>query len=820
MNNILKKPIINFNNYKVNKIPPVFRGQNQLTSKNPNYSQNNDKGKGGNGLFQQLLKEKQEQDKFFNNMLKKPILNFADANSQAGQNTINRLKKDAIKIKGLENKTEPIKKKEVVKVNLKNNTPEIKDINSRIKKEQKTAEPISIDSGLRKPINNNEEKNKQNAQNFFKTGGTSSGVTNTSSGGSNNVNPQSPQPQPQPQPQSQPQNGQAGEQNPQEQNNGQNQQAGFVEQAKGAGSQAMGKAKNVVGEAANYMRDGYIEKTEDELKRKAQSNADAINKKAKDYNEEIDKRFGGSATRDKIEERNNKMKALEMDIDKNVKNGWGIQKYAALGGAVFGAISKYKADLERWEYECQRAAAEGRPMPKKPSLAGSMAMGAAGGGAAGFMVGGVGKHVFKGVDQNLKAQGRNKSLNRFLEKRGLTEQNLIEKDTWKNMDDSARKQWANKEIKSNIQKGNTAVKKYANILSKGGTLTLEQVNYMRELQRSDAGLSILKNFFPGQDISKVLEDARYKASAFFSNVAYVAQCFSIMEDLRADTENKITEYKELYDFYTLHMNEEPMDVNSFLRECFDYPSFCHYIREAMQLFIEKELTTFADVFPTMIGNGHINNVVANYKVMYKDYQDTIGTNLDPQEFIERCIMYPSYVDYIYQKIKRTKLLKLGLQSFAQVGTTSLPQNVKINGETIDTTEDGLPDAKNLESMNNQNSLQTKEQQAKARQAQLQKQKEDQQKQQQIEANKANYAKTMNAKMEDKINKLSQKKASIAKNIGKNASDMQVGQLAQEKQKVTDLNLKIQQVKADTKNKIAGYKGTGNKQFSFILRKPR
>lgn len=819
MNNILKKPIINFNNYKVNKIPPVFRVQNQLTSKNPNYSQNNDKEKGGNSLFQQLLKEKQEQDKFFNNMLKKPILNFADANSQAGQNTINNLKKKAIPIKGLENKTEPIKKKEVVKVNLKNNTPEIKDINSRIKKEQKTAEPISIDSGLRKPVNNNEEKNKQNAQNFFKTGGTSSGVTNTSSGGSNNVNPQSPQPQPQ-QPQPQPQNGQAGEQNPQEQNNGQNQQAGFVEQAKDVGSQAIDKAKNVVGEAANYMRDGYIEKTEDELKRKAQSNADAINKKAKDYNEEIDKRFGGSATRDKIEERNNKMKALEMDIDKNVKNGWGIQKYAALGGAVFGAISKYKADLERWEYECQRAAAEGRPMPKKPSLAGSMAMGAAGGGAAGFMVGGVGKHVFKGVDQNLKAQGRNKSLNRFLEKRGLTEQNLIEKDTWKNMNDSARKQWANKEIKSNIQKGNTAVKKYANILSKGGTLTLEQVNYMRELQRSDAGLSILKKIFPGQDISKVLEDARYKASAFFSNVAYVAKCFSIIEDLRADAENKIAEYKELYDFYTLHMNEEPMDVNSFLRECFDYPSFCHYIREAMQLFIEKQLTTFADVFPSMISNGHINNVVANYKAMYKDYQDTIGTNLDPQEFIERCVMYPSYVDYIYQKIKRTKLLKLGLQSFAQVGTTSLPQNVKINGENIDTTEEGLPDAKNLESMNNQNSLQTKEQQAKARQAQLQKQKEDQQKQQQIEANKANYAKTMNAKMEDKINKLSQKKASIAKNIGKNASDMQVGQLAQEKQKVTDLNLKIQQVKADTKNKIAGYKGTGNKQFSFILRKPR
>lgn len=817
MNNILKKPIINFNNYKVNKIPPVFRVQNQLTSKNPNYSQNNDKEKGGNSLFQQLLKEKQEQDKFFNNMLKKPILNFADANSQAGQNTINNLKKKAISIKGLENKTEPIKKKEVVKVNLKNNTPEIKDINSRIKKEQKTAEPISIDSGLRKPVNNNEEKNKQNAQNFFKTGGTSSGVTNTSSGGSNNVNPQSPQPQPQPQ---QPQNGQAGEQNPQEQNNGQNQQAGFVEQAKDVGSQAIDKAKNVVGEAANYMRDGYIEKTEDELKRKAQLNADPINKKAKDYNEEIDKRFGGSATRDKIEEQNNKMKALEMDIDKNVKNGWGIQKYAALGGAVFGAISKYKADLERWEYECQRAAAEGRPMPKKPSLAGSMAMGAAGGGAAGFMVGGVGKHVFKGVDQNLKAQGRNKSLNRFLEKRGLTEQNLIEKDTWKSMNDSARKQWANKEIKSNIQKGNTAVKKYANILSKGGTLTLEQVNYMRELQRSDAGLSILKKIFPGQDISKVLEDARYKASAFFSNVAYVAKCFSIIEDLRADAENKIAEYKELYDFYTLHMNEEPMDVNSFLRECFDYPSFCHYIREAMQLFIEKQLTTFADVFPSMISNGHINNVVANYKAMYKDYQDTIGTNLDPQEFIERCVMYPSYVDYIYQKIKRTKLLKLGLQSFAQVGTTSLPQNVKINGENIDTTEEGLPDAKNLESMNNQNSLQTKEQQAKARQAQLQKQKEDQQKQQQIEANKANYAKTMNAKMEDKINKLSQKKASIAKNIGKNASDMQVGQLAQEKQKVTDLNLKIQQVKADTKNKIAGYKGTGNKQFSFILRKPR
>lgn len=800
----------------IDKIPPTG-APSPLGDKKGKNNQNNNSSNGTTSSgksFDEYLKEARKDDKdnppeaqFFNNVLRKPIINFdsaSDIKSKITNPSNEGLKNIGKKI--AEDKSKKVEAKPIIPVKTENKI----DASASDKNANKMSNFINN-------YRDNIPKVNPTVVNAVKTPGGGSTSVNPATpvstvgsgvlkkpevdGGGQSNNQQSRQPnnqnqQVQPQINEQPTQAQPVQETQQEES-----YQGDENNKDFRNSDIYKRGKEIV--TGNIKSDRTVSTKEG----KAQS--EKLNEDAKSYNE-------GTLNEEGVSRFKAETNELQKEVDKAIKNGWGIQKWATAGGAVFGAISKYKKDLERWEYECQRAAAEGRPMPKKPSLAGSMISGAAGGATAGFMVGGVAKHVgpISRIDKNLKTAGANRRMQQLNEEKGY--------DAVKEL--ARRKGMSNQAI---AKETNTTAVKYIRGLNKtlnkdkqGGGLTQDALGYIGRLTTTSGGFNALRN---NVGIFKNMTDAQIKdwyinanqmtgRTAFFSEVAYVSKCFSVMEAYRNSAIRDVEKFRELYNFYTLHMNEEPMDVYTFLRECFDYPSFARYIEQAMERFIQEELITFSDLI-----EGCASDTLSNYKVLYKNYQTICGTTLDPQEFLERCVTYPSYVEYITKKLKRTELLKMGLQSFAEVGITSLPQNVQVNGENIDTTEEGLPDAKNYESMKNQNSLQTKEQQAKARQSQLQKQKEEQQKQQQIEANKANYAKTQQAKMQDKITKLSQQKAAISKNLGRNASDMQVGQLAQEKQKVTDLNLKIQAIKADTKNKIANYKGTGGKNFS--LKKP-
>lgn len=629
------------------------------------------------------------------------------------------------------------------------------------------------------------------------------------------------------------------------------------------------------------------------------------------------------------------------DVEK-AKKGRGLQTYATMGGAALGAIANYRQALKRWEYECQRAAAEGRPMPKKPSLAGSMAAGAIGGAATGFVAGGIGKHIgpLKAVDQGIRSVDSKVKMAgaQFKHNKTTGGRNIVEAvSEYKNLNENARrdiynqktiehvakvvnhmgntgghlpenqKKWlldsvntekglasiravmpkyknsTPEEIYAELQKikttpssnfsiaiavplnepyipvaerrildNNPETRKYKRRLVKGmligggigavgGAIGGAVLGPHRGLGRGmgaaigatygamgGLALGTLPAVLKGKD--KRIQNLYYKKldegmspedalewveanAVTFSNVVYIAKCFSIMNSIKDNALQQVEDYKEFYDFYLYKMDDEPMDIYTFLRTCLDYPEFVGYIKEAMQRFYEEELITFSDIEDI----SEVKKEIKEYKELYKQYKKTCGTVSDEQDFIERCIFYPSYSMYIQRKIKRTYLIKLGLKSFDAINATSLPQNVKVNGQTIDTTQEGLPDAKDAETMQNQNDLNNKEQDAKNRQQQLEQQQREQEKQQQIENSKAQYSKAQNAKMAAKLNKLSKEKANLSKNLGRNISDMNPSQVAQEKQKLTDLNLKMQRVRNDTKNKIDNFKGTtSNKQFSYLM----
>lgn len=514
----------------------------------------------------------------------------------------------------------------------------------------------------------------------------------------------------------------------------------------------------------------------------------------------------------------NEMKTKELNAEdayRKAKRGTGVTGWAAAGGAVLGAVGRYRQALKEWEYECQRAAAEGRPMPKKPSLLGSALVGGATGAIGGAALGAVSKRVSSrmgNLDKNLKMQGKMKNLNRKSIEDGVD----YAKDLYvsRNLTEEQKMKLADLQYRERINKGASYIKNAKKQLDKGENITQEQLNYFTSLQRSDEGFELLKKIF-GQnaDIQKIRDywqSKTYNFSSLYDHLAYIGQCFSLVEDLEEKANKDVEDWKELYNFYILNICDEPIPVNDFLLECYYYPSFINYVEDAIVNFYQKKLITFSSL-------GGIQKELDQYQSLYNEYRNLVGTNLTATEFMDRCITYDSYVEYIHDKIRRTRLRRLGAMHFANPQSTSLPQNIQIDGQNIDTTQQGLPDPKDANSMQNQNSIQNKQQDAKNRQAQLEQQKQEQQKKQQIEANKANYAKEQHAKEVNEINKLTQKKAEISKNLGRNASDMPMQQLAQEKQKITDLNFKIQNVKSETKNKIANYKGKSSKQFS--LRKP-
>lgn len=514
------------------------------------------------------------------------------------------------------------------------------------------------------------------------------------------------------------------------------------------------------------------------------------------------------------EKRNEAYQANE--VIRKAKRGTGVTGWAAAGGAVLGAVGRYRQALKEWEYECQRAAAEGRPMPKKPSLLGSALVGGATGAIGGAALGAVSKRVSSrmgNLDKNLKMQGKMKNINRKSIEDGVDY--LERANTWNNMTEAGRREWAQKTTAEKLKIASSQMKNVKKMVSQNQEIPQNMVNYFKQLRYNKKGVEILKQIF-GDNLDSIEGDIlnsgyiKYGFFSMYDNLAYIGQCFSLVEDLEEKANKDVEDWKELYNFYILNICDEPIPVNDFLLECYYYPSFINYVEDAIVNFYQKKLITFSSL-------GGIQKELDQYQSLYNEYRNLVGTNLTATEFMDRCITYDSYVEYIHDKIRRTRLRRLGAMHFANPQSTSLPQNIQIDGQNIDTTQQGLPDPKDANSMQNQNSIQNKQQDAKNRQAQLEQQKQEQQKKQQIEANKANYAKEQHAKEVNEINKLTQKKAEISKNLGRNASDMPIQQLAQEKQKITDLNFKIQNVKSETKNKIANYKGKSSKQFS--LRKP-
>ena len=545
---------------------------------------------------------------------------------------------------------------------------------------------------------------------------------------------------------------------------------------------------------------GNVENNEEKYKEEGLQEAQKLN-------EELSKlESQGAINPDALKEHQGEIKNLEKEVEKSIKNGWGVQKWATVGGAVFGAIQNYKQALEKWEYECQKAAAEGRPMPQKPSMMASFMGGAIKGGATGFVAGGIAKKIgpIKDIDQNLKEAGRARSIENEKEKikelaykKGLSEETVIKQ--------------SNKQVYDTLSD-------YANNIKTGQGLSQDQKDYLARLARSgDAGKEALKKYFPELANIKPSADmdsdyTNYIYNKLNSNnnfsdildiIKYNYLCFSIIEDIQEENDIEIEELKELYTYYTIYSNETPFGVKEFLLECKRYPLFLEYVKEFLSDKLFEKKLDFSNI---------VNDLYKDRSDMielYDNYKKIINTNLSKNEFLERVLKYRSYLGYIIAKIRNHVYLHIGI-NFA-LKQTEMPDNVNIEGEVIN-TNNGLPNPAKYMTNKNQNSLDIKNGVIQENQKKIEDRKEQIKKNIEIQNNKNNYAKEQNALLKEKINNLNLKKLDIQKNLNRNISDMTPQQVSDLKQKITDMNLKIQNTRTDTKQKILNYKGTIKKEF--------
>ena len=544
---------------------------------------------------------------------------------------------------------------------------------------------------------------------------------------------------------------------------------------------------------------GNVENNEEKYKEEGLQEAQKLN-------EELSKlESQGAINPGALKEHQGEIKNLEKEVEKSIKNGWGVQKWATAGGAVFGAIQNYKQALEKWEYECQKAAAEGRPMPPKPSMIGSFMGGAIKGGATGFVAGGIAKKIgpIKDIDKNLKESGRARSIENEKEKikelaykKGLSEETVIKQ--------------SNKQVYDTLSD-------YANNIKTGQGLSQDQKDYLARLARSgNAGKEALKKYFPELANIKPSADMdsdytnyiynKLNSNNNFSNILDIIKynylCFSIIEDIQEENDIEIEELKELYTYYTIYSNETPFGVKEFLLECKRYPLFLEYVKEFLSDKLFEKKLNFSNI---------INDLYKDRSDMielYDNYKKIINTTLSKNEFLERVLKYRSYLGYIIAKIRNHVYLHIGI-NFA-LKQTEMPDNVNIEGEVIN-TNNGLPNPAKYMTNKNQNSLDIKNGVMQENQKKIEDRKEQIKKNIEIQNNKNNYAKEQNALLKDKINNLNLKKLDIQKNLNRNISDMTPQQVSDLKQKITDMNLKIQNTRTDTKQKILNYKGTIKKE---------
>lgn len=522
----------------------------------------------------------------------------------------------------------------------------------------------------------------------------------------------------------------------------------------------------------------------------------------------------------------------------NPFNGYvGLGKTGMFAGAALGAIMQHKKNMDKWRAQAQYNAMIGLPPPPKPGLVGSLAWGALKGGVTGAVVGNVVKNtVGKGLHNSMIQSQKN---------------DMVQSEEYQDMVNKAK---TNAGVLQNIinqgQSRPDLQQKVGNILAQAGDkgLTQENAEYITNNPGLANRLGIQTNIWnniPNTKIPGVSRAVKWGKQAhlmgtygpqnfnmhdylmdLYETNKYLYQCFSIAEDLEENAVLEMEELTELYNAYaTLHEPDNNVSLKAFLDECLIFPNtFVPYVRE---LVITNKKINYLDnldtlnelnfseiqVAPSLVDDfREESKKYQKYCDMYQLYKEHLNPTVDEQTFITRCRNYPSYYDYVKEKISYNLIYKVdqvAYEFFAKtaggdnIGTTQMPENVKIEGapgnqEVID---NALANGQDPETADTQNQLSARKGVKQQEVVDAQKEQNDQNQIAEKEAMAKQTIENAKAKANAKQQKTVAKRQQVTKKLNAEGKDYPPEVLAQKRQEITNLNLKEQQIKANLNAKI-------------------
>ena len=514
----------------------------------------------------------------------------------------------------------------------------------------------------------------------------------------------------------------------------------------------------------------------------------------------------------------------------NPFNGYvGLGKTGMYAGAALGAMMQYKKNMDKWRAQAQYNAMMGLPPPPKPGLVGSLAWGAIKGGATGAVVGNLAKvTVGKGLHGSMIQSQRD---------------DMVQSDKYQDM----------------VNKAKTNAGVLQNIINQGPNrpdlqqkmANINQAAANKQLTINDADF-LAQN--PHLIINKQIngQNPTIKPAPIFTNPGgwysykygaqnfnmhdylmdlyetnkYLYQCFSIAEDLEENAVLEMEELTELYNAYaTLHEPDNNVSLKAFLDECLIFPNtFVPYVRELVitnkKINYLNNLDTLNElnfseiqVTPSLVDDfREESKKYQKYCDMYQLYKEHLNPTVDEQTFITRCRNYPSYYDYIKEKISYNLIYKVdqvAYEFFAKtaggdnIGTTQMPENVKIEGapgnqEVID---NALANGQDPETADTQNQLSARKGVKQQEVVDAQKEQNDQNQIAEKEAIAKQTVENAKAKANAQQQKTVAKRQQVTKKLNAEGKDYPPEVLAQKRQEITNLNLKEQQIKANLNAKI-------------------